>query len=1512
MNNVPFTSSRILAVTTLAVIGAVQSYGQVTNIAVESTTLQPSVKRLGINLSFQTFYDSGQMTKNLVFRNPGFEGEIYQSTIRCASGTATTCIDENPYSAWPDAFWNGAVVEFFYGKALYRVEFVTSFTGANGTTGGKFVFGGTGIVPAPGDYMIVRMKVPGNAAAGWWTNKSGSGAIATNMSDLPIGTTGKQTIALAAPGAADSASVASYFDSTAGHTFVALNGTYQLSFKAKGTGGSNTIALNLQRAGLASYLNQDVKLTTNWDTYTLTFNASETGLSPGTVGLTFATKGQDSFLLDDVSLIQSNSDPANITAFRDPVVNALKTLNPGVLRFWAYQLGDTLDNLIASPFARQRAGYSAWATSQDSISYGLGEFLQLCETIGADPWIVVPSTFSSPEASNLIEYLSGSTSTPYGAKRAAGGHSAPWVSSFSKIHLEFGNEAWNGGFKGGSIEYSAPYGQRAQTLFGAMRSNSAYISSAFDLVLGGQAAWPSRNQDIQNNCYNNDTFALAPYMMNRVDTYSNPENLFGPMFAEAEAFQTPSGTAEGIANGLMLQNVQALQASQHPVPIALYEMNLSTTEGSISQEALNVFASSLGAGLAVVDNMLQQMRQGVMTQSMFALQQNQFVRPDGKTVPLWGSVIDMGVTDRRRPQFLALQLANQAIGSNSVMLKTTHSGADPTWDQPLVNTVQLTGAHYLQSFAFSSGSQRSLVVFNLQRDSSLPVSFTGPNAPFGTVTMQRLTSNAVTDTNEDAGWVNITSQILPSFNAANFTLPRFSMTVFSWSAGANPAPLLSAVTATAVSATSAIVKWTTDQRSTSQVQFGTTSAYGSLSIANGALTTAHSITLIGLTPGTSYNCAAQSSNSEGLLAFSGNLVFTTPTTGPIISSVAATSITANTATISWTTDKPSSSQVSFGTGAGYGSVTPYDASPVTSHTVSLTGLTPGVTYNYAATSTIPAGTTTSPNFTFGTPAASLVISSVTSSVTSTSATISWNTDKLASSQATYGTTLAYGSYSTYDITLVTLHSVQLTGLTPGTTYNYAVTSAVNGGSATSANFTFTTPGSVPVISAVTTTAITSTSAVINWTTDRLSTSQSVYGTTTAYGSYSTYDASPVTAHGVTVIGLTPGTTYNFAVTSVAPGGGTANSGNFTFTTLTGAPVISLVTATAITGTTATISWTTDKASTSQVAYGTSTAYGYASAFDSSPVTLHSVTLSGLNPGTIYNYIVGSVGSAGSTVSSNYLFSTSSGTIAIGSVNATAITGTSATITWTTDQPSTSQALYGPTAAYGIYSVYIAAPVTQHAVTLSGLNSGTTYNYAVTSSTSGGTATSANFTFSTVASALVITSASSSAITATTATITWSTDKASSSQVVCGTTPAYGTSTPVYASFGTWHSVPLTGLTPATTYHCAAISTNPGGLATSPDLTFTTASTGPVITSIFASAITATTATINWTTDQPTTSQVVYGNTVYSRYDPSLVTSHSITLLGLLPGASYPYSALSTDAAGRTTSSAISALTSAIQ
>jgi Leucine-rich repeat (LRR) protein len=77
------------------------------------------------------------------------------------------------------------------------------------------------------------------------------------------------------------------------------------------------------------------------------------------------------------------------------------------------------------------------------------------------------------------------------------------------------------------------------------------------------------------------------------------------------------------------------------------------------------------------------------------------------------------------------------------------------------------------------------------------------------------------------------------------------------------------------------------------------------------------------------------------------------------SGVSPSDITTSTATIAWTTDEPATSQVEYGTTAAYGSTTTLDANLVTSHSVTLIGLTADTTYHYQVKSKDKAGNETS-------------------------------------------------------------------------------------------------------------------------------------------------------------------------------------------------------------------------------------------------------------------------------------------------------------------------------------------------------------------------------------------------------------------------------------------------------------------------------------------------------------------------------------------------------------------------
>jgi alpha-L-arabinofuranosidase len=759
-----------------------------TTINLSTNVLVPQVKRFGMNLGYNNYFDSGQMLKELLFTNPGFEALQFQSEVQLgAGGTATSAIEGLPFTQWPSGFWDGASYEFIYGAAKGRTGTVTRSLAPNrasppndpagSTQGTTYQFAESGVVAANGDYMLLRKYFPGGGTTGWNLSTQGAARADTELADLPPNTPGRQCVRLSATNSGDYLQLSSANDSLG--TFVLLNGQFRLSFAAKGAGGANRLLVSLVR-GNTSYFTTNLALTTGWQTYQFNFAAAELPTVTGAFSVQFTPVNQSAVLLDDVSLRQTDGDPTNPTAFRDAVVNALRGFNPGILRAWHFRLGDSLLNQTAAPFARVRTAHTAYATNEAKLEYDLHESIGLAAHLGAEWWFTVPVTFSTNEMAGLMEYLAGPTNTFWGARRAARGRVAPWTDTVPRIHLEFGNEQWNSVFRGGAIELPDAYAARTSEMFSVAKATPYYSSNRFTFVLGSQAPAVDRSVTQHNRSAHHDVVTVAPYLGFRVDNFATTEELFGSLFAEGEMVSRSPDTLYGY----MRETRQRLQATGRPVPVSIYEVNTHTTEGAIDQATLDGFASSLGAGLAVADHMLMMLRElQARDQCLFSLPGHRYTRGDGKTVPLWGVVRDMGVTDRKRPQYFSVQLANAALAGD--LLQTTHTGDDPTWSVNNLNRVILTNAHHLRTYATANGTSRALVVFNLHRTSALDVNFAGSNAPSGTVTLKRLTSANLTDHNENATVVAPTTNTLSNFNpAANLSLPPFSMNVLEWTVAA--------------------------------------------------------------------------------------------------------------------------------------------------------------------------------------------------------------------------------------------------------------------------------------------------------------------------------------------------------------------------------------------------------------------------------------------------------------------------------------------------------------------------------------------------------------------------------------------------------------------------------------------------------------------------------------------------------------------------------------------------------
>lgn len=169
-------------------------------------------------------------------------------------------------------------------------------------------------------------------------------------------------------------------------------------------------------------------------------------------------------------------------------------------------------------------------------------------------------------------------------------------------------------------------------------------------------------------------------------------------------------------------------------------------------------------------------------------------------------------------------------------------------------------------------------------------------------------------------------------------------------------PVISGLTVNNVTGTSATISWRTDEPADRQVEYGTTTSYGSSSQLDGAMATTHQVVLSNLRPATTYHFRAKSRDAAGNLAVSADQTFSTlDTIPPVISALAVAAVGEDTVTITWVTDEPADTQLDYGTTTAYGMQSPLDARLLTSHSVTLTGLAPGTTYHCRARSRDAAG-----------------------------------------------------------------------------------------------------------------------------------------------------------------------------------------------------------------------------------------------------------------------------------------------------------------------------------------------------------------------------------------------------------------------------------------------------------------------------------------------------------------------------------------------------------------------------
>ncbi|MCK6561741.1 VCBS repeat-containing protein [candidate division KSB1 bacterium] len=661
-------------------------------------------------------------------------------------------------------------------------------------------------------------------------------------------------------------------------------------------------------------------------------------------------------------------------------------------------------------------------------------------------------------------------------------------------------------------------------------------------------------------------------------------------------------------------------------------------------------------------------------------------------------------------------------------------------------------------------------------------------------------------------------------------------------------------------------------------------------------------------------------------------------TPPLLSDIASGNLSATTATISWTTDEASDTQVEYGLTDSYGLTSPLDGLRTTAHAVTLTNLTPATLYHYRVQSRDAAGNlAVSADFTFttaaGAPDLPVLSEIAVAQITQTTAQVSFTTDRF-----TYGT-IEYDDRPHGVIRIMPLGDSITEGekSSDGAGYRSALyhrltdfgsrfdfVGSLNYGT----GFPDTEHEGHPGWSA---------NQILGNLTTFLTQAQPQavllhIGTNDISGGNSAEQVvSEIAAIVDQTLGFDPG--LRLFLSTLVP----RTDANEPVNAEVNAQLPALVNARASAGHRIYLvdnyaaflanpnwatDWMADRLHPNDSGYALMSAQWFPAYTgtefdfhrgDSLLATAHAITLAGLRPGTAYQYRARARDINGAEAASAiFSFTTASGadTIAplIANVSADNLSSSSAQVTWETNELSDSQVEFGLTIAYGALSPLDTSRVAQHAVMLTNLLADTTYHFRVKSKDAAGNlAVSGDFTFVTPAADVtppVITNIAAGNLSDSTAQITWETNELSDSQVEYGLTAAYGALSLLDTSRVAQHAVMLANLLADTTYHFRVKSKDAAGnLAVSGDFTFVTPAgdvTPPVISNVRAGNITANSAEIRWRTSELGDSQVDYGlNKGYdhsSTLDTSRVFEHLVVLTGLRPGKTYSYQVKSRDAA----------------
>jgi hypothetical protein len=604
------------------------------DLVIDDSPVLADTPRIGINLGQWTTWGAEQLSRNIL-KNPGFEGTIDRALVRASDVHRHGFSDDESWLARADGFWAGAGFEVLTGAAVGESGQILDSVASNARGRPEYRVASPISGLANGDIVALSRIRDDLPPARWWLPEAGEGTVRTNPALVPPGSPGLRSLGLH-PDSGFGVRVGSHLDTIGKRAgkLLPVRGPWRLGLWVHGPEqGEAHLQIRFHRHGSAAFIDLQHPVEPGWHYLEHRFEADDTGPVGPLELILEATGGV--VHLDDLWLgpaqpegtFPESGGGLATEIFNPQLIRLLEQLRPGYLRDWQGQLGDTLDNRLAPPFARRTTRYRP---GDSDFGYGLPEFLDLNRLVGAQPWLILPTTFSPDEARQLGAWL---------ADRVAD-------HGFDEVIVEFGNENWNAIFRPAGIQDPEHHGAAADRLFAALR-DGADGHPAIRTAINAQYVNPHAALRFAGASREADILALAPYFLYRLDATDRGR--------EKELLFAGDG-------GHMASMLGERSLRQQ---IAVYEINLHTTRGDMPRHERDAIVTSTEAGVALGQNLLHHLNRGVERQNVYrVIGYDTYLQDRSDLTQLFGIARDLAHESSLRPTGTAVEMLNRVIGGN--------------------------------------------------------------------------------------------------------------------------------------------------------------------------------------------------------------------------------------------------------------------------------------------------------------------------------------------------------------------------------------------------------------------------------------------------------------------------------------------------------------------------------------------------------------------------------------------------------------------------------------------------------------------------------------------------------------------------------------------------------------------------------------------------------------------------------------------------------------------------------